>query len=61
MLNSIIDLGCGNAAILLELAKNGFTHLTGIDYSAGAIELARRFAIRDGVDIKLAVRACVRA
>ena len=39
-----IDIGCGNAAVLLELAEKGYTQLTGIDYSEGAIGLARRLA-----------------
>ncbi|XP_050079111.1 EEF1A lysine methyltransferase 2 [Anopheles maculipalpis] len=39
--DSIIDLGCGNGMMLIELAQNGFENLTGIDYSPKAIELAK--------------------
>ncbi|XP_025422837.1 EEF1A lysine methyltransferase 2 [Sipha flava] len=36
----ILDVGCGNALLLIQLAKLGFTNLYGIDYSAPAIKLA---------------------
>src|SRR5947209_270282 len=36
----ILDLGCGNGHILLELATHNFNYLTGIDYSPHAIQLA---------------------
>ncbi|XP_058124447.1 EEF1A lysine methyltransferase 2 [Anopheles ziemanni] len=39
--DSIIDLGCGNGMMLIELAREGYTKLTGIDYSPKAIELAK--------------------
>ncbi|XP_014663874.1 PREDICTED: protein-lysine N-methyltransferase mettl10-like [Priapulus caudatus] len=41
---SIIDLGSGNGILLLELSKRGYDDLTGIDYSEGAVELARNIA-----------------
>ncbi|XP_055628013.1 EEF1A lysine methyltransferase 2 [Toxorhynchites rutilus septentrionalis] len=37
---SIVDLGCGNGMMLIELAREGYSHLTGVDYSPKAIELA---------------------
>jgi EEF1A lysine methyltransferase 2 len=37
----LLDVGCGNGALLLALAKRGFTDLTGSDYSERALELAR--------------------
>uniref|UniRef100_A0A182M0T4 Protein-lysine N-methyltransferase n=1 Tax=Anopheles culicifacies TaxID=139723 RepID=A0A182M0T4_9DIPT len=37
----IIDLGCGNGMMLIELAREGYTDLTGIDYSPKAIELSK--------------------
>ncbi|KAJ1656055.1 Protein-lysine N-methyltransferase efm4 [Dispira simplex] len=40
----IIDVGCGNGHLLLELAELGYTALTGVDYSAQAIELASTIA-----------------
>ncbi|CAH1756777.1 10239_t:CDS:2 [Entrophospora sp. SA101] len=42
---SILDIGCGNGHLLLELAKNHqYTNLVGIDYSSDAIELAKNIA-----------------
>ncbi|XP_021737391.1 EEF1A lysine methyltransferase 2-like [Chenopodium quinoa] len=45
---SVLDLGTGNGLLLQELAKHGFSNLTGVDYSEGAIGLARALAERDG-------------
>ncbi|XP_073060555.1 uncharacterized protein [Primulina eburnea] len=45
---SVLDVGTGNGLLLQELAKQGFTDLTGTDYSEGAIDLARSLADRDG-------------
>ncbi|KAL3525500.1 hypothetical protein ACH5RR_013872 [Cinchona calisaya] len=45
---SVLDIGTGNGLFLQELSKQGFSDLTGTDYSEGAIYLARRFADRDG-------------
>ncbi|XP_049530833.1 EEF1A lysine methyltransferase 2 [Anopheles darlingi] len=39
--DAIIDLGCGNGMMLIELAREGYSNLTGIDYSPKAIELAK--------------------
>ncbi|KAL6262754.1 hypothetical protein P5V15_005545 [Pogonomyrmex californicus] len=39
--DKIIDVGCGNAMTLVELAEEGFTNLTGVDYSQKGIDLAR--------------------
>ncbi|KAF9925869.1 hypothetical protein FBU30_004425 [Linnemannia zychae] len=41
---AILDLGCGNGHLLLDLAELGFEDLTGIDYSPAAIELAKAVA-----------------
>ncbi|XP_068597378.1 EEF1A lysine methyltransferase 2 isoform X2 [Brachionichthys hirsutus] len=38
---AILDIGTGNAAFLVELAKHGYRNLTGIDYSPASIELSR--------------------
>ncbi|CAG8656368.1 4550_t:CDS:2 [Ambispora leptoticha] len=40
----ILELGCGNGHILLDLASHNYTNLTGIDYSLNAIELAKSIA-----------------
>lgn len=45
---SVLDIGTGNGLLLQELAKQGFSDLTGTDYSEGAIDLARSLADRDG-------------
>ncbi|XP_051141058.1 uncharacterized protein LOC127258303 [Andrographis paniculata] len=45
---SVLDVGTGNGLLLQELAKQGFSDLTGTDYSEGAIDLARSLADRDG-------------
>ncbi|PPD67502.1 hypothetical protein GOBAR_DD35619 [Gossypium barbadense] len=45
---SVLDIGTGNGLLLQELSKQGFTDLTGTDYSEGAIDLARSLADRDG-------------
>ncbi|KAI8093184.1 S-adenosyl-L-methionine-dependent methyltransferase [Halteromyces radiatus] len=41
---NVLDLGCGNGHLLLALADEGFTQLTGIDYSPSAITLAASVA-----------------
>ncbi|KAL0083476.1 S-adenosyl-L-methionine-dependent methyltransferase [Phycomyces blakesleeanus] len=42
--SSVIDLGCGNGHLLLALSEEGFSNLTGIDYSESAIVLAKSVA-----------------
>ncbi|KAK6927896.1 Methyltransferase domain [Dillenia turbinata] len=44
---SVLDIGTGNGLLLQELAKLGFSDLTGTDYSEGAINLAQSLADRD--------------
>ncbi|PFH38112.1 hypothetical protein BESB_004530 [Besnoitia besnoiti] len=38
----ILDVGCGNGLFLLRLLRRGCCALAGVDYSAAAIQLARR-------------------
>lgn len=54
--SSIIDVGCGNAVMLTELAEEEFADLTGVDYSEASIELARGVCEKEGYpDIKCEV------
>lgn len=48
MKSRVLDVGCGNAAALVYLAKEyNFEHLTGVDYSEPGIELARKVVARE--------------
>ncbi|XP_061694020.1 LOW QUALITY PROTEIN: EEF1A lysine methyltransferase 2 [Syngnathoides biaculeatus] len=38
---AILDIGTGNGAFLVQLAKHGYKNLTGIDYSPASVELAK--------------------
>ncbi|KAJ2730732.1 Protein-lysine N-methyltransferase efm4 [Coemansia sp. BCRC 34962] len=50
----ILDVGCGNGHLLLELAEDGgYTNLTGTDYSLQAIELAKGIAASRGLGDKV--------
>jgi SAM-dependent methyltransferase len=49
--SSVLDVGCGNGFMLVKLAKNGFTRLTGVDYASSAIELACSIAHDEHLDI----------
>ncbi|KAM6915980.1 EEF1A lysine methyltransferase 2 [Xenentodon cancila] len=51
---AILDIGTGNGAFLVELAKHGYKNLTGIDYSPASVELARSVLQAEGLtDITL--------
>ncbi|XP_062863532.1 EEF1A lysine methyltransferase 2 isoform X2 [Trichomycterus rosablanca] len=51
---AILDIGTGNAAFLVELAKEGFKNLTGIDYSSASVELALNVLEDEGlINIKV--------
>lgn len=52
---AIIDLGCGNGMMLIELAREGYTNLTGTDYSPLAIELAQSIARDQNINISYRV------
>uniref|UniRef100_T2MC22 Protein-lysine N-methyltransferase METTL10 n=1 Tax=Hydra vulgaris TaxID=6087 RepID=T2MC22_HYDVU len=47
-LSSVIDIGSGNGAFLLELAQKGFSSLYGIDYSQNAVDLSISIALSQG-------------
>nr|XP_013223557.2 EEF1A lysine methyltransferase 2 [Columba livia] len=54
--SSLLDIGTGNGVLLVELAKSGYTNLTGIDYSPSAIELSEKIREKEGMsNIKLKV------
>lgn len=38
--DKIIDLGCGNGMLLVDLAADGFKNLVGVDYAQKAIDLS---------------------
>lgn len=46
---SILDIGTGNGIFLMELAKNGYSNLTGIDYSKTAVELTTNILKEEGL------------
>lgn len=52
----IVEVGCGNGTLLCAFAEEGFSNLTGTDYSASAIELARKVAAKDGLEVAFHVR-----
>ncbi|XP_075729071.1 EEF1A lysine methyltransferase 2 isoform X2 [Rhipicephalus microplus] len=45
----ILDIGCGNGHLLIHLAKEGFTNLTGVDFIENAVTLARKLAAKEAV------------
>ncbi|XP_055379148.1 EEF1A lysine methyltransferase 2 [Condylostylus longicornis] len=49
--SKIIDVGCGNAMFMIELAREGYKCLTGIDYSYNAIKLGTSIAKDQNIDI----------
>ncbi|XP_031617904.1 EEF1A lysine methyltransferase 2 [Contarinia nasturtii] len=49
--NQIIDLGCGNGMMLVELYREGYKNLSGVDYSENAIELAKQIAADQDMQI----------
>ncbi|KAA0711271.1 EEF1A lysine methyltransferase 2 [Triplophysa tibetana] len=53
---SVLDIGTGNGIFLVELAKNGYSNLTGIDYSKTAVELTTNILEEEGfTSIKIQV------
>nr|XP_044997924.1 EEF1A lysine methyltransferase 2 isoform X3 [Jaculus jaculus] len=54
--SSVLDIGTGNGVFLVELAKFGFSNITGIDYSPSAIQLSGSILKKEGLsNIKLKV------
>lgn len=54
--DAIMDLGCGNGMLLVELAEMGFANLIGVDYSPDAIVLSKSVAKEHGLKIKFEVK-----
>lgn len=48
----ILDLACGHGRHSIELARRGFTNITGLDYSEPFIAKAKEVAKEAGVDVK---------
>jgi len=44
---AILDLGCGNGALLHVLAQGGYCNLSGVDASAEQVEVAHALGVRD--------------
>jgi 2-polyprenyl-3-methyl-5-hydroxy-6-metoxy-1,4-benzoquinol methylase len=53
---SVLDIGTGNGVFLVELAKFGFSNITGIDYSPSAIQFSGSIIEKEGLsNLKLEV------
>ncbi|XP_036191501.1 EEF1A lysine methyltransferase 2 isoform X1 [Myotis myotis] len=46
---AVLDIGTGNGVLLVELAKLGFSNITGIDYSPSAIQLSGSIIEKEGL------------
>ena len=40
----VLDVGCGNGVLSVDLCKAGWSDVTGVDYSPGAVALVRKIA-----------------
>ena len=47
--SQIIDLGCGNGVMSLEMYDVGFKNVLGVDYSSHAIDLAEKLALENDI------------
>ena len=55
-LPSVLDLGCGNGVTCAHLSASGYKDVAGVDYSAAAIELAKKVMEKhEAKDVKLEV------
>jgi SAM-dependent methyltransferase len=46
----VCDIGCGSGRFVVEFAKRGASHVTGVDVAPEMLKLARRLAAHEGVD-----------
>lgn len=53
---SVLDLGCGLGRWSVHFARAGLV-VSGIDYASNGVELARRWAAAEGLDIRFACRS----
>jgi len=51
----VLDLGCGNGVTCVHLSSTGYEDVTGVDYSAAAIDLAAKVASSRQAKVKFAV------
>ncbi|KAK7575916.1 hypothetical protein V9T40_012202 [Parthenolecanium corni] len=56
--DSIVDLGCGNGMMLIEMAREGYENLTGYDYSEQAIQLAMSIVEEQKMDSIIKLQVC---
>ena len=51
----ILDVGCGNGMMSVDLFNEGWKNVTGVDYSPAAIELAKKVSQEEGCDVEFEV------
>lgn len=49
--DKILDLGCGAGRTTINLYKEGFTNITGLDISEELIKYARYYSLNNGLDV----------
>ena len=52
---SAIDVGCGNGMMCVDLAREGFKDVTGVDYCKEAVDLAEKVAKQVEVNVQYKV------
>ena len=50
----VLDVGCGNGVLSVDLSKAGWSDVTGVDYSPGAVGLARKIASQEECEASFA-------